>query len=86
MWTRLLFLLLLAAALPGQTAGALDGTWQFVMDTEGGERRAEATFRVEGTAVSGKWDKVDVKGTFADGNPDLAFPLHSEEGGFSATL
>ena len=82
----MLFLCVLAAALFGQAGSALDGTWQFVMDTEGGERTAEARFKVEGTAVSGKWANVDVKGTFTDGKLDLAFPMHSEEGGISATL
>lgn len=56
------------------------------MDTEGGERRAEPVFNVEGTAVTGKWDKSDVKGVFENGKLRLSFPMNSEEGGFSADL
>jgi len=79
-------IVLLMGLVSAQTVSPLDGGWAFMMETEGGERRAEATFKVEGTSVAGKWDKSDVKGAFADGKLDLSFPLHSEEGGFSATL
>jgi len=77
---------LLACAALAQNAADLTGTWVFVLDTEGGERRAEPTFQVDGTKVTGKWDSSDVKGTFENGKLELAFPMTSAEGGFSATL
>lgn len=78
--------LLLGGAAAAQSASDLNGTWLFVLDTEGGERRAEPTFQVNGTAVTGKWDQSDVKGTFENGKLELAFPMTSAEGGISSTL
>src|SRR4051812_13332031 len=78
--------LVFGCAVLAQTATDLTGVWTFVMDTEGGERRAEPTFQVNGTAVTGKWDSADVKGTFENGKLELAFPMTSSEGGISATL
>lgn len=53
-----------------------------MLDTEGGPRTSEAEFKLEGTSVSGRYDKsTDVKGTFADGKLDLAIPINSEEAG-----
>ncbi len=65
---------------------AVAGTWAFVLDTTGGERRANATFKVDGKAVTGTWgEKTEVRGTFADGALDLSFPFESSEAG-SGTL
>jgi hypothetical protein len=75
-----------AGLLSAQSQTTFPGVWHFVMDTQGGERQIDATFQLDGTNVTGKWDKADVKGTFAGGKLNLAFPLYSEEGGFSATL
>lgn len=71
---------LLAALALAQTSG-VTGKWHFVLETEGGDRNVDATFQQAGQNVTGKWDKADVKGTFADGKLDLAFPIESEEAG-----
>lgn len=64
----------------------LTGKWHFTLNTEGGDREVEALFKVDGDQVTGTWDKTDVKGTYKDGDLDLAFPLNSEEAGMTATL
>jgi hypothetical protein len=45
-----------------------------------------ALFKLDGGQVTGKWDTTDVKGTYKDGDLDLAFPLNSEEAGMTATF
>jgi hypothetical protein len=62
------------------------GKWHFTLNTEGGDREAVALFKLDGDQVTGKWDTTDVKGTYKDGDLDLAFPLNSEEAGMTATL
>jgi hypothetical protein len=58
----------------------------FVLNTDGGDRKSNATFKVDGKAVTGKWDeRTEVRGTFADGVLDLSFPFESSEAG-SGTL
>lgn len=79
------FLLMGVAALP-LFAGAtpdISGKWQFVLNTDGGDRTAAADFKLDGSKVTGTWGdaKADVAGTFADGKLDLAFPYNSDEAG-----
>ncbi len=62
------------------------GKWHFVYQTDGGDRDLNADFKLDGEQVSGKFDSDEVKGTFKDGNLDLAFPHHSDEAGITATL
>jgi hypothetical protein len=62
-------------------SNGITGRWHFVLETEGGDRNVDATFQQQGQNVTGKWEKADVKGTFADGKLDLAFPIESEEAG-----
>jgi hypothetical protein len=63
-------------------AADVSGTWNFVMNTDGGERQSRATFKVEGKSVTGTWgEKTEVKGTFVDGALDLSFPIESPEAG-----
>ncbi len=57
------------------------GKWHLVAETEGGERIVEPVFQQDGDRVTGKWDGSDVKGTFANGKLDLAFPYKSSEAG-----
>jgi hypothetical protein len=83
----------LAAGVQRTQAAAEDvtGTWAFVIETPGGTRNANATFKVDGKNVTGKWDnKSDVKGTFVDNTLDLSFPFEAENGagtlGIKATL
>jgi hypothetical protein len=64
----------------------ISGKWNFALETDGGPREVSPTFHLEGTKVTGKWDTAEVKGTFADGKLDLAFPLTSEEAGMTGTL
>jgi hypothetical protein len=58
------------------------GSWAFVMDTPGGTRNADATFKVDGKNVTGTWGdrKTEVKGTFVNNELDLSFPIESENG------
>ena len=74
----------IACAALAQTSVA--GKWKFVFDTEGGIREQTQVFEQSGEAVTGKWEDADIKGTFKNGKLNLSFPLHSKEGGFSATL
>jgi hypothetical protein len=63
-------------------ANDVNGTWNFVMQTDGGERTARATFKVDGKSVSGMWgENAKVQGTFADNALDLSFPIESPEAG-----
>lgn len=78
-------LMLFCMAFAAYAAG-LAGKWQFVMQTEGGERRQIVEFQMDGDSVSGKWADAKVKGTFDDGKLSLAFPFSSAEGGLSGTL
>ena len=75
----------LLATLAAYAAG-IAGKWQFVLQTEGGERQQTVEFQLDGSSVSGKWAGAEVKGTFADDKLNLAFPFSSSEGGLSGTL
>jgi hypothetical protein len=72
--------------LPPARALELTGQWDFVFDTAGGARRTAVSLQLEGERVTGKFEKSDVKGTFAAGKLDLKFPHYSAEGGFEAEL
>ena len=75
---------LLLARVP--SSDDISGKWHFVYQTEGGERENDANFKVDGEQVTGKYGSADVKGTFKDGELDLAFPYNSDEAGMTATL
>src|SRR5262245_37486430 len=77
----LLSLVVLALMMPLYAAADVTGRWQFVMDTQGGDRTARATFAVEGKTVTGTWETTKVQGTFADGVLELSFPFESPEAG-----
>ncbi len=64
----------------------LDGRWQFVLDTPGGERDADVVFKVEGDQVTGKWNQDDLKGTYDNGDLQLSFEITPEETGEKGTL
>jgi hypothetical protein len=67
-------------------ADDVSGAWAFVLNTDGGDRNSNATFKVDGKAVTGTWgEKTEVRGTFADGVLELSFPFESGEAG-SGTL
>ncbi|MDQ2711169.1 MAG: hypothetical protein M3Y24_02855 [Acidobacteriota bacterium] len=62
------------------------GNWHFTYKTDGGDREMDATFKVDGDQVTGKYGTADVKGTYKDGDLNLAFPFDSEEANMKATL
>ena len=62
-------------------AGGIEGKWQFVLDTEGGDREAPAEFTLDGKTIGGKWGEQPTKGTFADGALSLEFDFESNEVG-----
>jgi hypothetical protein len=67
-------------------AADVAGAWTFVMETPGGERRAEVVMNLDGETVTGTWDSTPLKGTFRDGRLELAFPMSSPEAEMTATL
>ena len=85
---------LCAVALPHQTTAPqtpadssdISGKWHFIYQTDGGPRENDAVFKVEGDQVAGRYAAADVKGTYKDGDLNLAFPFDSEEAGMKATL
>jgi hypothetical protein len=74
-------LAVLALVLPLHAAEDVTGSWQFVMNTQGGDRTARATFKVDGKTLTGTWETTKVQGTFADGVLELSFPFDSPEAG-----
>lgn len=84
------YVLCLVVVLRVQTGLAVDlnGKWNFVFNTDDGERQDFAVFRLDNEKVSGNWGKNEalVKGTFMDGNLELKFPFVSEEAGLQGDL
>jgi hypothetical protein len=74
-------LLIVCAPLIRAQAQTVTGKWHFVFQTEDGERTFDPDFQQQDEQVTGKWGKSDVKGTFAGGKLDLAFPYNSDEVG-----
>jgi hypothetical protein len=78
----LAFALLSVCAFLAQAADSgVTGKWNFVLDTEGGERQAPAEFGLDGEKVTGTFGPAEVKGTFAENKLELKFPFESEEVG-----
>ena len=77
---KLVVFMLCLLSLQMVWAAEVSGKWNFVLDTEGGERRASADFVLEGEKVTGKYGEADVQGTCVDGKLELSFPLNSEVG------
>ncbi len=77
--TALACMVLLVAALA--LADDVSGSWRFVFQTDGGEREADASLKVDGGQVTGKFADADVKGTYKDGAIQLAFPFNSPDAG-----
>jgi hypothetical protein len=61
-------------------AAEVSGKWNFVFNTEGGERTFSAEFVADGQKVNGRFGDADVQGTFVDDKLELSFPLNSEIG------
>gem|GEM_PF-1004912 len=68
-------------ALQAVAGPDVSGKWHFVLQTEGGERVLEPTFRQDGEKVTGKWQDNDIKGTFTGGKLVVEFRVSSEEAG-----
>ncbi len=65
---------ILLAALTGARASSLDGNWNFVFNTEDGDKQASAVLTGDGEQVSGRFaDRADVKGSFSGEKLDLDF-------------
>jgi hypothetical protein len=67
-------------------AADVAGTWLFVMETPGGERRSHVVMQLEGETVTGTWDTQELRGTFRDGRLELSFPFTSGEAELRTTL
>jgi hypothetical protein len=72
-------MVLLVATLAA--ADDVSGSWRFVFQTDGGERVVDASLKVDGGQVTGKFADADVKGTYKDGAIELAFPFTSADTG-----
>ena len=81
---KYLFLFLLAAA--GLLGADLNGKWNFIWQTPGGERRSTLTFvqKSEKVEVLFPQEKEPITGSFRDGKLSLAGRVHSLEAGDSA--
>jgi hypothetical protein len=77
--TALACMVLMVATLAA--ADDIGGSWHFVLQTDGGEREVDASLKVDGGQVTGKFADADVKGTSKDGAIELAFPFNSSEAG-----
>jgi len=67
-------------------AADVGGVWVFVMETPGGERRANVVMNLDGEKVSGTWDTQQLQGTFKQGRLELSFPFTSGEAELRTTL
>jgi hypothetical protein len=77
--TALACMVLLVATLAA--ADDVSGSWRFVFQTDGGEREVDASLKVDGGQVTGKFADADVKGTYKDGAIELAIPFNSPDAG-----
>jgi hypothetical protein len=80
------FVAALAMSVVLHAADAIDGKWQFNLQTDGGPREVAVEMKTDGELVSGTWDKAELKGTFKDGKLALSFPMTSPEAGMTADL
>lgn len=78
-----LLMVVAAAALLGAD---LNGKWEFVWQTPGGERRSTITFAQTDEKVEARFPDVKepVSGTLKGGKLSLAGPLYSPEAGHTA--
>ncbi len=59
----------------------ITGTWHFVLDTEGGDRTMDLTFKQSGDKIMATTKDGDHEVKYADGKFNLEFPLTSDEVG-----
>jgi hypothetical protein len=79
-------LLLIAAAATGLLGADLNGKWNFIWQTPGGERRSTLTFKQDSEKLEARFPdaKEPVTGTFKDGKLSLAGRVFSAEAGEAA--
>ena len=79
------FLLLVTAAM-GLLAADLDGRWNFIWQTPGGERRSTLAFKQNSENVEARFPdaKQPITGTFKDGKLSLSGRVFSSEAGEAA--
>ncbi len=66
---------------------AVDGTWNFVFDTEGGERRAAITLKADGGKLTGTVEgQTEISGSVEGDKIHIEFPYYSEEAGLKAVV
>ena len=75
----------LVAQAPAQS-GSLAGNWHFILIAGDGNHELDATFKVDGAAVTGIWAAAEVKGTFREGQFDLEFPFSYTEGNLNGSM
>jgi hypothetical protein len=59
----------------------ITGIWHFVLDTEGGDRTMDLTFKQNGDKIMAATKDGDHEVKYADGKFDLEFPMTSDEVG-----
>ena len=79
-------LLLILVAVAGLFGADLNGRWNFVWQTPGGERRSTLTFtqKAEKMEVRFPEAKDPITGTFSDGKLSLSGRVYSSEAGDAA--
>ena|SRR5688500_15004826 len=79
-------LLLIVVAAAGLLGADLNGRWNFVWQTPGGERRSTLTFMQNAEKVEARFPeaKEPVTGTLRDGKLSLAGRVYSSEAGEAA--
>jgi hypothetical protein len=78
--------LLILVAAAGLLGAELNGRWNFIWQTPGGERRSTLTFAQNAEKVEARFPdgKEPITGTFKDGKLSLAGRLYSSEAGETA--
>jgi hypothetical protein len=78
----------LALLVLAQTAIAADlnGKWNFVFETPGGEHRLSMTFTQNGESLTATLEETQLKGTCRDGQFQLAGEYYHEPAGYKAEL
>lgn len=59
----------------------ITGTWHFVLDTEGGDRSFDLTFKQDGDKITTTTKDGEHRVNFADGQFNLEFPTSDEQVG-----
>ena len=81
---------ILVMVLAAPVLAGINGTWDFVFDTEAGERRASITLQADGEKVTGKVagesGEAKITGSVSGDKIHIEFPYYSEEAGVEAVV